>query len=408
MGYYEQIEGLGMSVKAYRIGAHESGWTDFVAEQLPTASPAPNSEAIQTAIIEALNAPLGFPPLEQTLTLDDLVAIAIGPGTPAKNALATGVVTALEQAGVTRDRITVVVASTKDAESLDLPRIKVEVHDPTDDDMLCFTGLTKHDRKLMLNRSLFDADVLLPITTLGPRDGLNEGPFFGVYPDFCDQPAIDRFRRVRSVVAALAREGDHAAVRRREVEEAGWMFGAPLVVGVVPGSSGKVSEVVAGDPTSVGERLQSAFQETWSKSVSEPANLVVATLGGDSTEHTWSAIGRALETTERLASPGGVVVLWTDLDEPIGPALSQLLDAEDFDRLIPTLSEEAGEEALAAWRLMQALERGPVFFKGRLPAPTIERLGMAPVADTDELNRLVQRHGSCVLLEEAQHVWIQS
>ena len=399
-----------MAVEALRLCATSAEWTEFHADALATSCPAPDDEAIRMAVLKALNAPIEFPPLADSLTPEDYVAIALGAGMPAKKAVVAGAIEALLQSGIKNDRISVVTTSLQEAELLrellGIEGVTVEYHDLTDDDSLCFVGLTKNDRKLMLDRSLFDADVLLPITAVRPGESLREGPFGGVFPDFCDQETIARFRRVRSVVTAAAREGDHAAARRREVEEAGWMFGAPLVVSVVPGVQGGVAEVVAGDPNAVDIRVESVCQEVWGTQTPDPKELVIASLGGGAADQTWAAVGRALEAADRLATSGGVIVLWTDLDATVGPVLSKLLDADGLDRVGPRLSEEAGEEALAAWRLMQALERGPVFLKSRLPDETVERLGMAPIASSKELGRLVERHGTCTLLEEAQHVWL--
>jgi hypothetical protein len=44
-----------------------------------------------------------------------------------------------------------------------------------------------------------------------------------------------------------------------------------------------------------------------------------------------------------------------------------------------------------------------VYLLSQLDADTVEEMGMAPVADVDELARLASRHESCIVLDDAQH-----
>lgn len=401
-----------MAVKTLLSADSLDDWASFRDEVLLVPCPAPDGDAIREMVAAALDAPHGFPPLAEALTPDDTVAIALGPGVAAREAVVAGVIESLLRCGLSRERITVVAANPHDAQRLRDTQpgleVAIESHDASDEDTLCFVGLTADDRQLRLNRTLFDADVLLPVAATKSGAGEGGGAFEGVFPEFCDQKTIERFHRVRSVVAAEARGGDHAKVRRRLVNEAVWMIGAPLVVSVVPGPLGNAAGVVAGAPDTAAEQADALYRKTWTVSMSEPTDLVVAALGGESSLHTWGDIGRALQACDRIATPGAVIVVWSELDASVGESLSLLLDSEDFDRVAPTLSEQAGEEALAAWRLAQALDRGPVFFKSKLPEATVERMGMASLSDSDQLARIVKQHGACTLLSEAQHIWFGS
>jgi hypothetical protein len=99
-----------------------------------------------------------------------------------------------------------------------------------------------------------------------------------------------------------------------------------------------------------------------------------------------------------------VIVVWSELSEPIGAKLSLLADADYPDELAATLAAESGDEALAAWRVLQALQNGPVFLRSLLDPDEVEPLGVAPIANLQELQRLVSRFEACTVLEEAQHV----
>ena len=132
--------------------------------------------------------------------------------------------------------------------------------------------------------------------------------------------------------------------------------------------------------------------------------MVLALIGGGPDQQTWSSVGRALAAADRLVRPGGVLAVWSELEQPIGEELALLADADDPSRLGEELAQHSGEEALAAWRVMQALDRGPVFLHSRLPAEGVESLGLAPVETADQMLRMINRFGDCIVLEEAQHV----
>ena len=401
-----------MGVQTLRLGGGDSTWTELHTSLLQAKAVAPGHESVCEATVEALNAPLGFPPLSRAVTPDDQVAIALGEGVPAAASVVEGIVRSLADCEISAAQVAVVTTQAHVEERLrgalgalcDAGLI-LETHDPDDEESLCFAGLTHSDRQLKLNRRLFDADLLLPVWSARARDGVDESPFAGVYPMFGDRETIQRFTRVRSVLAASDPESNHATVRRAELREAGWMIGAPMVLAVAPAVSGEAPTVLAGDPVAVAEGSNAACREAWSAPAPEPAQLVVAVLGGDAAVQTWGDVGRALQSAERIREPGGVVALWSDLDEPVGEAMAKLTDAEDLGQVIGELGELSGEEAWAAWQLAQALERGPVFFHSRHDADTLERLGVAPVGTEKELERLAQRHASGAVLQEAQHVW---
>jgi nickel-dependent lactate racemase len=406
-------------ITALRLGAAKPVTLTLSAESFPLSAAELDREAIQGEVARALGEPLGFPPLGQSITSDDHVAIALGSATPSAAAIVAGVVAELERCGVLRERIAVVVSDPRDAQAvraelaaldpeLGGAQVMVESHDPADETQLCFAGLMTSERPLMLNRRLFDADVVLPISTELPTNGPDAGVYGGVFPDFCDRATIKRLRRVRSIAKAQAarapRKPGATTARQRDADEAGWLIGAPLVVRVVPGYGGGVASVLAGDPQQVARRAREIGERTWSTPLPEPAELVVAVIGGGPEEQTWSSVGRAVEAAEAVAVPGAALAVWSDLDESIGPALGKLLAADDRERVAADLESDFGAEALAAWRLVQALERGPVYLRSRLRDDLVEELGITPLHGPDELLRLASHYPTRIVLDESQHV----
>lgn len=405
-----------MSFTLLRCGAPPETVDALPTETLRCIASPPDSEAIARLAIDALGEPIGLPPLPLCITPDDYVAIAVGHDVPESAALVTGVIAALSAAGIDRKRVRVVAANPRDEATLrdGLSQeietgVRLEAHNPEGGDDLCFAGLTKSERPLMVNRSVFEADVVLPLSaeaTAGDLTATDDagGAYDGLFPDFFDQETIDRVRKVRTVQDAGQGPEKRREVRRKEADQAGWLVGAPLVLRAVPGPGGGVAAVLAGEPASVAEQAAASSNEAWRTPLIETADVVLAIVSGGAGQQTWASVGRALAAAERLAGPGAVIAVWSDLDEPIGEKLMLLADVEDRDRVAAELSAESGDEALAAWRVLQALDRGPVFLHSRLEADTVETLGLAPVANAEEMLRMLSRFGSCTVLEEAQHV----
>ncbi|QDV79460.1 lactate racemase domain-containing protein [Botrimarina mediterranea] len=404
-----------MNVTALRCGAPPETTDTLPLERLRCEAVAPSVETIAKLAIDALQSPLGLPPLAQCVTPDDRIAIAVGHGLPAAGPLVAGTIAALAAAGIDRRHIKVVTASVRDAVPLEealthevASGVLVESHDPSGDDTLCFAGLAKGDKPLLVNRTVFEADVVLPISaeaTTGDIAATDEagGAYDGLFPDFFDRETIDRFRKVRTVNDASAL-GARQSARRAAADQAGWIVGAPLVLRAVPGPGGGVASVLAGDPEQVTAAAADVSREAWRTPLAEPADVVLAVISGGADQQTWSSVGKALSAAERLVRSGGVIAVWSELAEPIGERLALLAEADDPDELAAALAAESGDEALAAWRVLQALQNGPVFLRSLLDPDEVEPLGIAPVAGMEELQRLVNRFEDCTVLEEAQHV----
>ncbi|QDT68920.1 hypothetical protein MalM25_18460 [Planctomycetes bacterium MalM25] len=405
-----------MPVTLLRCGAPPESVEALPPETLRCVATPPDGEAIARLVIDALGEPIGLPALPLCVTPDDYVAIAVGHDVPESAALVIGVIAALTAAGIDRPRVRVVAAHPRDEATLSeglaqetSSGVRLEVHDPAGGDDLCFAGLAKGDRPLMVNRSIFEADVVVPLSaeaTAGDLTATDDagGAYDGLFPDFFDQETIDRVRKVRTVQDASLGSETRRTTRRAESDQAGWLVGAPLVLRAVPGPGGGVAAVLAGDPEQVAERAAAASSEAWRTPLIETADVVLAIVSGGPGQQTWTAVGRALAAAERLAGPGAVLAVWSDLEEPIGEKLMRLADVEDRDRVASELAAESGDEALAAWRVLQAIDRGPVFLRSKLDADAVETLGLAPVGNAEEMQRLVGRFPNSTVLEEAQHV----
>lgn len=361
---------------------------------------APLDPAAATA--RALAEPLDFPPLIAAIVPGDRVAIVVDAAIPYAAAIVRGVVDELHRAGIDDDAISIVTTGSEfgqrcrdDLENSASSAIRSVTHDPDDETNLCFLGIPKKREPLLVNRTIYDADVVLPI---GCARIDNCGAYDGLFPSFAGAEAVDRFRTPARHESDAAR-----ADMLRETNEAGWLIGAPLVIQVVPGAGDTVASVVAGDPQAVAERTAELCRDQWLFASPQRASLVVANISGPAAAQTWNNIGRALAAAERLVAEDGAIAVCSNLGEPPGESLGRLIGSSDLDAAERKISHDHAKDSWTAWRLARALQRGPVYFLSQLDADTVEDMGMAPIADIDELARLATRRERCIVLDDAQH-----
>ena len=156
----------------------------------------------------------------------------------------------------------------------------------------------KAGEAILINRTLHEADVVLPISCL--RDRRTAG-YFGihgaVYPTFSDAKTQQRFRGVSTLHShcrchdqshAHNHEHEHehghkhnrerdgnGDDRRRElaadVEHVAWLLGLMFTVQVVPAAGDRVLHVLAGQSDSVRRHGEQLYQAAWATPVERRA-----------------------------------------------------------------------------------------------------------------------------------------
>jgi len=361
--------------------------------------------------------PLDFPPLSQTAVPGDRVVLALDTQVPQADSIVAAVVEQLTQAGVEPQDISLLrspldlagdpMAKIPQAQR---DKIVVEIHDPADRKKLSYLAATKGEHRVYLNRSLTDADVVLPIGSLryDPVFGYH-GVTTGLYPLFSDNETLSR-GWARSIAPASV--GD-AAKARAESDEVGWLLGVQFVVQAIAGAGDDLAHVLAGEARSVFAAGGPLVDQTWSAAIPRAVALAMATVSGSPHWQTWDALGRALTVAEGCVADGGSIVLCTALGSgadrgKLGPALSSLASGEKHDSLLRRIHKHPSEDSWAATQIIRTLGRCKVFLISQLEPQTVEDLGMAPVKDAAEVARLVERSSDFVVLENAENlrVWI--
>jgi len=364
---------------------------------------------VPSAVREALAHPQGYPSLLAAAVPGDHVAIAIEEGVPHSSSVLRGAIAGLMDAGVNPELVTVVSAAPiehreqleEELTSIGAAGVRFERHDPDEEQATAMVGVTQSGEPLRLNRTMAEADLVLPIGVgrlpAGPDAAAPK--FSGLYPQFSSREAIQRVQA--QLVSESAKERRKSA---RQIDEAGWLLGVGMTVSVVPGAAGSVAAVLAGDPEAVARGAAECSREIWERPAERQGDLVIAALSGDDREQTWENVARALTAAAPVVLPGGAIAICSELARPPSGPLNRLREAVDFGEVQVELAEEDATEAHPAMALAQALDLGPVYLRSRLPADVVESLGMTPIEDDHELTRLAAGREHCVVIEDAQRV----
>jgi len=351
--------------------------------------------------VRALESPLEYPPLSAGIVLGDHVAIAVDEDVPRMASVVRGVVESLKSAGVEPQDISVVATSSQAIELCQEefgesePRPQFVVHDPADENNLCLVGTMKRGEPLLVNKAIFDADLVLPIdcARLGKTSA-----YESVFPRFSNAETLQRYRTPAQHDATLKRTG-----KRNEADEAGWMIGVPMTIQVVPGRNESIAHIVAGEPQAVAERCDELCRKEWLLRSPQRVSLMVATITGGAIAQSWANVGRALEAADKVLEEGGAVAICSNLERAPGQSLGRLIRNDDSDAAARKIFHDHDADSWVAWQLTRALERGPVYFLSQLDAETVEDMGLAHVESVDDLVRLAGRHESFVVVENSQH-----
>ncbi len=371
---------------------------------LPLADPA----AAMTAM---LRAPIDYPPLAQCTTPVDRVVLALDHEVPQAAELTAAVVRALVEAGIAPDGISVLRSPTEgvarpgdpcptDASSLP-EHVTLLQHDASDRRQLAYLAASEAGEAILINRALHEADLVLPIGCLrGDETAGYFGIHSGIFPTFSDAKTIQRFRGSGSLNGRGKRRRELMA----EVDHVAWLLGVNFTVQVVPAGGDQVLHVLAGESNAVRRQGRELYRAAWNWPVPRQASLVVAAIEGGAGQQTWENVGRAVQVAGHFVEDGGSIAVCCELVIPPGPALQHIAGASSHDEALRQVGKQRPVDAVPAAQLAYALERNRVYLLSRLDAAVVEDLEMIPIADPDELARLVRRHQSCILLANAPHV----
>ncbi|MFL2869631.1 MAG: lactate racemase domain-containing protein [Pirellulaceae bacterium] len=360
---------------------------------------------LELAVQEALANPIDFVPLSQTVFPGDTVAIAVGPEVPATNELVMALLKCFEDTQVSMADITVVVpydgetaGRLKEAIASEFSSVGFQVHDSHDDEALAYLAASAAGDPIMVNRTLYDADIVIPVTTVR-HDGMlgYNGGFDGLIPEYSDAATQ---LRVRGMIAAVGETDD--SQRRGDIRETAWLLGIQLSVRVVPDPNGGVVSILAG----MGVQLDVAAEEDFKQACSvspEQAPLVIASVSGSAGADHWRSLANAAYAASQFVQANGVIVLLSDLNEPVGPATRFLADLDDESARRRVMESQESDQ-IAAMQLLRLRGVCRIYFCCGGRQDELEEIGIGFAADINEIENLSAEYDQCVVLHGADRV----
>lgn len=339
----------------------------------------------------ALARPEGFPSLRQALTPDDHVAIAVGPGLSDRDAFLRPLLDELAAAGVASDHVGLVVHPEAKVEESTLAR---HPHVPDDRGGLSYLASTKAGRRIYLNRTIVEADQAVVIAEVRfDARGEVSGGATALFPALSDA----------ATVAALG--GEPLTKLQTEAEEVAWLLGAPFFLHVVRGPGGGIAHVFGGLADSFAV-ARAACETVWRAEIAEPADVVVANVGGNDLEPTVDDFAAALANGSRIARPGGTLVLVSDAAPAMGAGweairhADSIADARKALRQVPVLERSSP----GVW--LRAADEYRVLVLSGWPGLLVEQLFAAPVENLVQLQRVVDAGGRVAFVPDAERMQV--
>ena len=209
---------------------------------------------VKKIIASAFRNPVNFLHVSQVAYPGDKVVVAADAFVVSRPDLLAGIVAEVISVGLDANDVTVLMFEQeqkmheqpfRDA----LPEeyrvsICVVAHYPNDPQSLAMLGVAKDDSPILLNRTLVDADVVIPIERYEAKPGMG---YFGMqsvlYPRFADAETQKRFlfseakRNREKLLAALV----------AEVGEIAYYLGVTMTVQIMTDDQDEIQRVIVGD-----------------------------------------------------------------------------------------------------------------------------------------------------------------
>jgi nickel-dependent lactate racemase len=371
----------------------------WVASRPPPVALADPAAAVRAA----LEQPHAFPPLRRALTPDDRIAVVVDVRLPRLTELLVPLLEHIVGAGVAPAAITLLCSPDSGGQEWleDLPDtlqdVHVEVFDPADRRRLSYLATTREGKRLYLSRTVVDADQVIVLTGRRYDPVLGHGGAEGaLYPALSDE----KTRAESASEINLGVPGAEAWPARQLATEASWLLGAPFFVQVIEAGGDGVAHVVTGtaDASQEGNRLLDAC---WRQDVARPADVVVASISGDPSRHTFADLAAAAACAARVVRPDGRIILLSQAEPALGPGGDFLREVGDPLEAERALQGRHTLDMVPALRWSHAAAHARISLLSGLPGETVEELFATPLEHPGQVQRLLDAANSCLFLPDA-------
>jgi nickel-dependent lactate racemase len=375
---------------------------------------APVSDPAQ-ALREALAHPVSSPRLRDMAAHARRAAIAIEDATrPVPNALLLDAVMAeLKAGGMSPSQVVVIVATglhrpmTQDELARALGHwfeiVVCENHDANEPQRLVPLGTTSLGTEISLNRSFLEAD--LRITT----GDVEYHQFCGygggvkcVYPGLADAPAI-RANHSRMDLPGTGPGRLDGNPVRDEIDEVGRTAQVRFNISVALDAEHRLVGVRAGDPYVSFREACRFIDEMYAVEVPRRADLVLASPGGHPKDINLYQSQKAIEAATQIVKPAGNVLVTARCEEGSGSELFEVWMQEAYtaDEIIHRIGEDFVMGGHKAYQIAREVQRAHVHLYSEIPPGRVRSWMMTPVRSMPDVDRLIARSRSVLVLPQA-------
>ena len=378
-----------------------STFAHTLGDQLPETIAQPQTVAKPDADLAkllqaALESPLDYPPLADAIFPGDRVAIAVHPDVPSGQQVIQHVIEYLLARGIEPNDMTLVTAQRMKFQmpghlSAEETKFNFAVHDMNDEQSVSYLAANQAGQPIKINRCLFDADVIIPITC---RD--HPASFNDIYPEFSHAETIQRYQQATNSLAE----------RNGEIRLANEHLGVFISLNIVGGPGGEVRAVLFGQKEPCDFAAEEMVHQIWSVEPQQPVPLVIATMEDAPENQTWQQFCLALVAANDVSDGDGQIVICSELaDQPVDDIRNVLMMPFEVDQ--ERVGDKLGKGSELMQRVVRILMDRQVFLKSNLSDSVVEELGLGPIAGPDEFRRLVARADRGILLRDAHKVKIR-
>ena len=380
-----------------------------VTTVLDTSLPAIDS--IELAVVSALESPVDAPAFDEAILPGDRVAVAVDPAVPSLTEVVSRVASWLCERGVDPKNLAVVLAPSAApvgktlADSLRQsvsPDIETVGHDPDDREAIAYLGANEAAEAIYVNRTLVDADVVLPITCVRHKTAIDYFGAYGLFPLLSDRMTRGKFYRLKQLVRP---QGQAEFVKWSD--EAAWQLGLLVGLQVIPAGGDRIADILSGSMASLESASQESMARHWDTASVPPSQLVVALIDSAPSQQTWHDVARVLHRATRAVAPGGSIAVCSSLTAPIGTGLRRLHSTHrEPEQILRKLDSDTSDDALSASLILQATQDYHIYLASNLPNTAVESLSVGVIENEQQLARLIGQHSSSALIGSAQHrIW---
>ncbi len=370
---------------------------------------------VAARVARALAQPNQFLPLAEMVVSGDTVAIALDEGLPQPESIVAGILQVLEPCEL--GQIHVVLPASPGEEAVvrlksSLPAsVSLTVHNLTDRSAFGYLGADADAEAIRINRTLADADLVLPVNVMRVTDPLLGGPSGdALFPGMVDDAQRNRLQRF-TARAIARRENYHDERAASQAHQVRWNLGVQLMMSVEVTCGGGIGQIIVSSPETLREAVRAhyATHRQSHAAESEAADVVVACVEGDAAQQTMENLMRAALVARSYAAPSGTIVLVSTL-ERLGPlrsldeqAAEPAGDEPDAGHATPGTLSQAEFATRVLHDLINEIDtsrRYLLMFGGDWEAA--EAFGFGVVQDEAALVRLINQNPNCCVLHAAQ------